>query len=54
MNATSLESKEEAEARRFWSFALLLSAVYAVLLLCAHFLGNRWIERERARYFDLG
>lgn len=54
MNATALESRGEAEARRFWQFTLLLCAVYAVMLLCVWQLGNRYIEHERAKYFDLG
>lgn len=54
MNATALESKGQVEAERFWRFTLILCTVYAVLLLCAQYLGNRWIDRERAKYFDLG
>lgn len=53
MNATALESNEEAESRRFWRFVLILCTVYAVALLGAQYLGNRWIEHERAKYFDL-
>lgn len=54
MNATALKLKEQAEAERFWRFTLILCTVYAVLLLCVRYLGNRWIDRERAKYFDLG
>lgn len=52
MSATALSSNEEA--RQFWRFILILCVVYAVLLLCIQYLGNLWIERERARFFDLG
>jgi hypothetical protein len=54
MSATALSSNEEAEARQFWRFILILCVVYAVLLLCTQYLDNLWIERERARFFDLG
>jgi len=53
MNATALESEEEAESRRLRNFALILCTVYVVALLGAQYLGNHWIERERAKYFDL-
>ena len=55
MNETALESKGEASDNlKLLRFALYLSAFYALLILLLYKLGNQWIDRERAKYFDLG
>lgn len=41
------------ESTRLLLFFLVLCAVYTPVLLCAQYLAERYVERERAKYFDL-
>ena len=52
MNATEATSLEDGFF--LLRFGFFLSVFYAVLILFLYYLGNHLINRERAKYFDLG
>jgi hypothetical protein len=56
MNATEATA-EANDSLPLLRFTLFLSAFYAILILFLYYLGNCWLERERAKLlsnFDLG